>query len=56
MGIYTTAGIVPYMRISDVIVGEKDGLSGGICNVDSGNLFLRERIEDDFYKQFFKES
>ena len=42
----TTAGIVPYMRISDVIVGEKDGLSGGICNVVyySGNL-SRERIE-----------
>jgi len=42
----TTAGIVPYMKISDVIVGEKDGLSGGVCNVVyySGNL-SRERIE-----------
>jgi len=42
----TTAGIVPYMKISEVEVGEKDGLSGGVCNVVyySGNL-SRERIE-----------
>jgi len=42
----TTAGIVPYMRISDVVAGDKDGLSGGICNVVyySGNL-SRDRIE-----------
>ena len=45
----TTPGIVPYMRHENVIVGEKDGLSGGICNVTyfSGNL-SRERI-----KQFY---
>ena len=42
----TTGGIVPYMRISDVVVGEKVGLSGGVCNVVyySGNL-SRDRIE-----------
>ena len=42
----TTAGIVPYMSISDVVVGEQDGLSGGICNVVyySGNL-TKDRIE-----------
>ena len=42
----TTPGIVPYMQHENIIAGEKDGLSGGICNVTyfSGNL-SRERIE-----------
>ena len=43
-------GIVPYMQHDDVVSGENDGISGGICNVVyySGNLTI-DRIKA-FYK------